>query len=167
MIVYWKENMSISVSCSTSLCECVPLPSPVHTVLVCKQRGVNWGQDCTKPQCFLHLFTSLSFSFLCNPAAAGRRTLRQRRPLRCMQAYWISPDWPPLLVSFFERTKREARCIDFCCFPRNVKKRFMHSEFVRFFNTFFYVAWCESLGQLNVDCLRSLELDEVYAAALF
>jgi len=58
------EHICFMLNVFVLLCECVPLPSPVHTALVCKQRGVNRGQDCTKPQCFIHLFTSLSLSFL-------------------------------------------------------------------------------------------------------
>lgn len=154
LIVCWKENMSISVSCSTSLCFCVNVCHSPHrfTLFLCVNSVVLTEVRTAQNHnvLFICLPHSHSPSSAIQPLqawsslTAGRHTLRQRRPLRCMQAYWISPDWPPCLFLFWTNKKRsqmhwlhEYFFLAFCFFPWNVKSLFMHRVNLSDFCTFF------------------------------
>lgn len=119
LIVRWKENMSISVSCSTSLCFCVNVCHSPHrfTLLLCVNSVVLTEVRTAQNHnvLFICLPHSRSPSSAIQPLqarssfTAGCHTLRPRRPLHCMQAYWISPDWPPCLLAFFWVNKKRSQ----------------------------------------------------------
>lgn len=114
LIVCWKENMSISVSCSTSLCFCVNVCHSPHrfTLLLCVNSVVL--TEVRTAQNHNVLFICLPHSRSPSSLQASRyrpdpQTVTRsdpRRPLRYTRAYWMSLDWPSCLFLFWANNQR-------------------------------------------------------------
>lgn len=117
LIVCWKENMSISVSYSTSLCFCVNVCHSPHrfTLFLCINSVVLTEGRTTQNHNVLFI------SFLCNPATAGlvqphrRLSHAQTEEANALHASLVDKSrLAPLLVSSLSEQKEKPDALALC-----------------------------------------------------
>lgn len=105
------ERICFMLDVFVLLCECVPLPSQIHTVLVCKQRGVNRGQHKTTM-----FYSSVYLTLALLPLQSSRCRLSHAQTEEATALHASLLDESRLACFLFERTTREARCTSFTYF---------------------------------------------------